>query len=58
MLIGPVVGRCDSILEWMAKQIEQGVMEYDPDTSIIRNPDTGSRFQINEDGSLREIKNE
>jgi hypothetical protein len=35
MLIGPVKGRDDSIIEWMASEIEQGHWSFRPSTSII-----------------------
>jgi hypothetical protein len=56
VLIGHMAGRNDAILEFMAEEIESGEAEYNHETEIIRFLDTGSRMQINKDGSFRGLK--
>jgi hypothetical protein len=55
MLIGPVEGRADSILEYMADLIEDGEIDYDPETQILCFADTGSRTQIQPNGAFRKV---
>jgi hypothetical protein len=54
-LIGPVEGRADSILEYMADLIEDGEIDYDPETQILCFADNGSRIQIQPNGAFRKV---
>jgi hypothetical protein len=55
MLIGPVIGRVDSILEFVADQIECGEIDYDPETQIMCFAGTDSRLQVQPHGGFRKI---
>jgi hypothetical protein len=52
VLVGPMQGRNDAILEYMAEQIKAGDWSYDPDTVVI-DMNNGTRFRALENGYFR-----
>ena len=52
VLIGPMQGRDDAILEFMAEHIEHGEWSYDPETAVIEMLAEQFKIRILEDGSF------